>query len=306
MKRVFYVLAVVIIALLLSVYLFIPGQLKVQEADSINAALPAVSRVLLKEENWQKWWPGETLLSLDDTKFSVTKKMLNSFEIMIEQNGDSLKSVLQFSQFKQYSINLIWNCTVVSGINPFQRIAGYFKARRIKNKLNTLTDSLHIFLSNQKNIYGFEIKKVLVTDSILISTRKTFDHYPSAIETEALIDNLRKYISANKAKEMNYPMLHVRELTYNQFEAMVAIATDVKLPDNNEFASKQLLKGGNLLEAEITGGHTSIRNFIMEYENFVRDFSISSPAIPYQLIITDRAKESDTSKWVTKLCYPVF
>ena len=67
-----------------------------------------------------------------------------------------------------------------------------------------------------------------------------------------------------------------------------------------------LLKGGNLLEGEISGGFASIRKAFNEYENFIKDYAKTSPAIPYELIITDRTKERDTAKWITRLCYPVF
>jgi hypothetical protein len=124
----------------------------------------------------------------------------------------------------------------------------------------------HFFLI-RKTFTAFEIKEVKVTDSVLISTRKTFDHYPDEFETEEMIQKLRSYIKKNNAKEMNYPMLHIMKLDSLHFEAMTAIATDIKLPDNNEFASKMLLKGGNLLEAPITGGHATIRKGFIEYEN---------------------------------------
>ena len=42
------------------------------------------------------------------------------------------------------------------------------------------------------------------------------------------------------------------------------------------------------------------------FENYRSDYTILSPAIPYQLMITDRIKESDTTKWVTKFYYPIF
>jgi len=90
------------------------------------------------------------------------------------------------------------------------------------------------------------------------------------------------------------------------FEAMTAIATDIKLKDNNEFASKMLLRGGNLLEGEINGGQATIRKAFYEYENYIKDYEKTAPAIPYELIITDRTKERDTAKWITRLCYPVF
>jgi hypothetical protein len=41
-------------------------------------------------------------------------------------------------------------------------------------------------------------------------------------------------------------------------------------------------------------------------KNYVEDNKKTSPAIPYQSLITNRLTETDTTKWVTKLYYPVF
>jgi hypothetical protein len=291
---------------ILASYVFIPSKIRVSSVTLVKANDLASHRVLMDEANWAKWWPNEKAFQFDKTSFKLTQKMLNGFELEISGNGDPIKSQLMIIPVNSGSLTLAWAFELQSGNNPLKRISTYNTATTIKKDFNKLLKSLGVFLADQKNIYGFEVKEVKVTDSVLISTRKTFNHYPDEFETEELIQKLRDYIKKNNAKEMNYPMLHVKRLDSLHFEAMTAIATDIKLPDNSEFASKMLLKGGNLLEAPITGGHATIRKGFIEYENVLRDYSWTSPAIPYQLIITDRKKERDTAKWMTKLCYPVF
>jgi len=93
----------------------------------------------------------------------------------------------------------------------------------------------------------------LVTDSVLISIRRSFEHYPNVREIDAMIQDLRKYIIQNNGIEKNSPMLNVVKFGSSHFEAMSAIPVDKALPRTNEFAPKFLLKGGNILEAEIRG-----------------------------------------------------
>lgn len=306
MKKIIITLLTIAALAIMAIFIFIPSKIKISSVKVILANDLASHRILLNEANWAKWWPNEKLFQLDKTSFKLTQKMLNGFELEISGKDKPLTSRLMIIGMVSDSITLTWSCDIESGNNPLKRISAYNKASDIKKDLDKLLQSLGAFLSDQKNIYGYEIKEVKVTDSVLISTRKTFDHYPDEFETEEMIKKLRSYIKKNNAKEMNYPMLHVREVDSLHFEAMTAIATDIKLPDNNEFAAKMLLKGGNLLEAQITGGHATIRKGFIEYENAMREYSWTSPAIPYQLIITDRTKERDTVKWVTKLCYPIF
>jgi len=125
-------------------------------------------------------------------------------------------------------------------------------------------------------------------------------------EIDAMIQDLKKYIVQNNAIEKNSPMLNVLRLDSSHYEAMSAIPVDKALPRTNEFAPKFLLKGGNILEAEVQGGPATIENGLQEIENYRSEFRYTSPAIPYQLLVTDRLKQTDTTKWITKLYYPVF
>jgi hypothetical protein len=136
--------------------------------------------------------------------------------------------------------------------------------------------------------------------------RRSFEHYPKVQEIDAMIQDLRKYIIQNNAIEKNSPMLNVLKFDSSHFEAMSAIPVDKALPRTTEFSPKFLLKGGNILEAQVQGGPYTIETSLQEIENYRSDYKYNSPAIPYQLLVTDRLKETDTTKWITKLYYPVF
>jgi hypothetical protein len=121
-----------------------------------------------------------------------------------------------------------------------------------------------------------------------------------------MIQSLKNYIGQNNASEKNAPMLNIFEIDSTHYEAMTAIPVDRQLPQTKEFAPKFLLKGGNILEAEIRGGPNTIEKALDEIENYRTDYKFTSPAIPYQLLLTDRMKEKDTAKWITRIYYPVF
>ena len=306
MKKTLLALITIAALVLLAVYILIPPKIKITANAAVNAKDEAVHRILMDNVNWNKWWPYEKSFQLQQTNFKIIKKMLNAFEIMIYKNKDSVESILELIPVTNNTTQLNWTYDLITGKDPVKRFDHYRFAQSIKKDIHLVLDSLKSFLDKTENIYGMNVKQVKVTDSVLISTRKTFDHYPDEFETEEMIKTLRAYISSNNAKEMNYPMLHIQQSGNSHFEAMTAIATNIELPDTKHFAHKMLLKGGNLLEAEITGGHATIRAAFDKYPDYLEDNQYTSPAIPYQLIITDRTKERDTSKWITKICYPVF
>ena len=306
MKKILMALALLLAIVLAAVYLFIPGKIKIESTISLKAALPGVSRSLMDENNWTKLWPGETPFNYQNQTYSIKGKLFSVFDIDIYSGNDTIKSRLHLLPVKNDSMIISWHADHVTSNNPFTRFSQYRQAKAHEKNMNNILQSMKVFLEKTKNIYGFEIKRVLVTDSVLIATRRSFTHYPDVLEIDEMIRSLRKYIVQKNAIEKNAPMLNVLMTDSLKYEAMAAIPVDRSLPGTNEFASKFLLKGGNILEAEIKGGPHTISNSMQEFENYRSDHKYSSPAIPFQLLVTDRAKETDTTKWITKLYFPVF
>ena len=306
MKKILITLVLLLVLALAAVYFFIPGKIKIEASVSLNAALQGVARSLIDENNWKKLWPGETSFNYNKQTYSIRSKISSVFDIDIYSGKDTVNSRLELVPIEDDIMKISWHADQMTSNNPFRRFSQYRRARATEKNMNEILQSMKIFLEKTKNIYGVEIKKTLVTDSVLISVRRSFQHNPNVQEIDAMIQDLRKYIIQNNAIEKNSPMLNVVKFGSSHFEAMSAIPVDKALPRTNEFAPKFLLKGGNILEAEIQGGPFTIESTLQEIENYRSDYKYNSPAIPYQLLVTDRLKETDTSKWITKLYYPIF
>jgi len=306
MKKILISLVLLLMLAFAAVYLFIPGKIKIVETISLNAALTGVSRSLVDETNWKKWWPGETLFNYNKQTHSIRSKISSVYGIDIYSGKDTINSQLELIAVKNDTMTISWHAEQVTSNNPFTRFSQYREAKVTEKNMKVILQSMKAFLEKTQNIYGFEIKKTLVPDSVLISVRRSFDHYPNVREIDSMIQDLKKYIVHNKAFEKNSPMLNVLKLDSSHYEAMSAIPVDRALPQTPEFAPKFLLKGGNILEAQVQGGPHTIENGLQEIENYRSDYGYTSPAIPYQLLVTDRLKETDTTKWITKLYYPVF
>ena len=306
MKKILIILVLLLVFVLAAVYLFIPGKIKIEASISLNAGLPGISRLLIDENNWKKWWLAETHFRYNKQTYSIRSKISSVFDIDIYSGKDTVNSRLELVPVKNDTMAIGWHAEQVTSSNPFIRFSQYRRAKATEKNMNEILQSMKAFLEKTKNIYGFEIKKTLVTDSVLISVRRSFEHYPNVQEIDAMIQELKKYIVQNNAIEKNSPMLNVLKIDSSHYEAMTAIPVDKALPQTLEFAPKFLLKGGNILEAQVQGGPHTIENGLQEIENYRSDYGYTSPAIPYQLLVTDRLKETDTTKWITKLYYPVF
>ncbi|MFL5808473.1 MAG: hypothetical protein ACJ749_03070, partial [Flavisolibacter sp.] len=59
MKKLMVFIAVVFLILIV-LYLLIPKYYRIDSAVSINANANGFQRSFMNENNWPKWWPGET------------------------------------------------------------------------------------------------------------------------------------------------------------------------------------------------------------------------------------------------------
>ena len=306
MKKILTGLVLLLAAALAAVYLFIPGKIKIDTSISLKAALPGVSRSLLNDSNWSKWWPGKTPFIYNDRTYAIAGKIFNTFDIDIQNGIDTLNSRMELILIKADTMTINWSAEQQTSYNPFQRFSDYRKVKTTEKNMLAILNSMKAYMKRPENIYGITINETKVMDSVLVSTSRSFEQKPSAEDINAMIQRLRKYIAQNNAIEKNSPMLNILKIDSSHYEVMTAIPVDRQLPNTNEFASKFLLKGGYILEAQIQGGPATIENSLKEFENYRADYKYNSPAIPYQLLVTDRIKEADTTKWITKLYYPVF
>jgi effector-binding domain-containing protein len=129
--------------------------------------------------------------------------------------------------------------------------------------------------------------------------------YPSQQEYYNLIKKLQDYIATNGASPANYPMLNIAEIDSNNFVTTVAIPVNKVLPDTGPIVFKKMFPG-NILTAEVKGGVHAIEEGFRQLNHYVSDYQLVLPAIPFQSLITDRLVEADTSKWMTKLYYPIY
>lgn len=309
MKKWIFFFCLILLVLTASVYFFIPAKQSFSYATIITNTKEGTSRILLDKDKWQSWWPGhkenDTVYSYKNYNYRIKKIMLNSLDITIFNTADSSKGSLQITESGTDSAELIWTSTFKFSANPLERLIQYKRSYGIKSNIRNFLDDLTTYFDKQENIYGMKVVKEKVTDSSLIAVKQTFRHYPSTKEIYDMIQSLNDYIHKKGGEETNYPMLNVHYEAPGNYETMVAIPTKIDLPSEGNFRLKKMVLG-NILMAEVKGGIHSVIKGEEELTNYVNDYHKLSPAIPYQSLVTNRLLEGDTTKWVTRLYYPIF
>ncbi len=306
----------IICLLLASLYLFIPAEMVLQKDVEIKMNQQAVKRLLLDENNWHKWWHGDESTLVDKyTKQSVlfnentyTIKDIKYSSVLftiLHKNNALATSSLDIIATSKDTVKLYWETIIATSKNPITRLQQYFSARQIKKDMSILLNKIELFFSEPSNVYGIDVRQELVVDSILLSTYDSVKNYPSTEFVYSLIDRLKNYIDAQHATITGNPMLNIFTKDSITYLVKVALPVNKKLPASGKISYKWMLPGGHILVTDITGDSTVIDRASKQMELFVNDYQKIAPAIPFFSLVTNRMQEKDSTKWITRIYYPI-
>jgi hypothetical protein len=315
MKKLLIVFVSVCILLLAAVYIFIPSKLEISKVEYINCNVNGAFRVLSNEKTWHKWWPEDSSSNKrynDSSRsffykgynYHLSEKFYNAIAVPITQDGSTHESKIMIIKLNIDSVVVMWKCVLKTGFNPVTRILKFKEAENIKNNMSEILSSLRMFLDNKENIYGINLHVIMSKDSTMVLTKKISSTYPTTTEIYSLIGNLKKYIASQKAKENNFPMLHVKKLEDSTFETMVAIPVNKELAGNKEISFSRFVPW-KVLTAEVKGGDKTVEEALRQMKVFISDYQKTAMAIPFESLVTDRSKQPDTTKWITNIYTPV-
>lgn len=309
MKKWFLVTAVVIIAAFASVYIFIPGQLNIIQTVPINCTASGAYRVLSNADKWQAWWPGvqsnANTFHYKNGSFSVTNKLRNTLEILIQQKDLMPLSVLHVFPGTADSSTLNWQCSISTGINPFKRIQHYRQAVALKSSMDSALSRFKTFAEKRENIYGISFSETIFKDSFVISTKSFQKDYPNVTTVYTALNALKKYSTAQQAKQTGYPIMNLTPLNPAGYQLMTALPVDRPLPASGSFFN-QRIPLNRFLVTRVRGGNAAVDNAIHQFQLYIQDYQRIVMALPFQQLITDRSTEPDTSRWVTDIYFPLF
>ena len=312
MKKILIAVIILVIVTLASSYIFIPNKISISETRHISANQPALLRTLGKVDNWKKWWPGdkindsaEAALQLYGLNYNITDVRVLSLPLAISDGKNSNVAELTFIKVNPDSTDVNVSGIIPTSYNPIKRIQAFFRAEKIRKGITDILASINSYYSKPENLYGYAIQKNSVIDSTLVSTFKEINGQPSTEIIYSLVDELKAYIKKEGAVEKGFPMMNLFKKDGSTYLVRVAIPVDKKLAPSGNISYKWMLGGGNILITEVKGGPSEIKKAYDQTELYVNDHNRIAPAIPFQSMVTDRRLEKDSTKWITKIYFPV-
>ena len=309
MKKLLLLLFIFFALLITGSYLFFPAKIHFKKTMYAQTSPNSAVKFLLNEKNWHSWWPAsiknpnDSVFPFKDFEYAVNWKMISGDSILIKSKDGFVSSLINVVPISKDSVGFQWDGELQSQVNIFNRIRNYYTQKKLQNNADAILNALKIYLENDEKVYGINIEHRMVVDTLLISTKKTFAAYPTVEQVYELVNDLKKYIIINAALQTNPPMLHVVQDS-NLFKTMVAIPINKTVQNSERFIIKKMV-AGKILISEIKGGSGNAEAGIKTLESYMDDYHLTSPAISFQSLVTDRQKEKDSTKWVTKIYYPI-
>ena len=311
-KSLLSLLALLMVAIIF-IYFLIPAKITFSKITIINSNMSIAKRFVMNKNNWYKWFPGkvshdtnnktDVVYRFANLSYYIPESRTNGLAVIIKSEQDSIKSIINIIPLLKDTIAVEWKGEMPETFNPLKRLHNYMRATQLHNNMAIILKNLQTFLINKDNVYGIHIEQKKVAETLVISTTLGSNHYPTLLTIYDLIKKLQAYISVNGGKQISYPMININQQN-NTYKTMVAIPINKKIRETNEFSMKRMVPS-NVLIAEVKGGDSTIYHAYRQMENFMNDFQRTPIMIPYESIVIDRMKEPDTSKWITKIFFPV-
>ena len=299
-KMKYLYIGIIMLIALVCAYFFIPKVISDTIQVKSSCKIQTLRRLVYNQNN--------VTSSLEDIKYTLKMDDFGNPVIIIDLQSKQIYITLNNFQSASNDDMIMGSYTLHSGKNKFEKIKNYYLNYKIKSKLKDIIQKIGSNCEDLKNAYGGEITKTNLMDSTLIYTKTVTDSFPTITEIYTKIQLLEKYAVSNGAKSTNHPMLNIRKVSAEdiKYEFSVALPINKDLQPNGNIVPKRMLAGGKFLTTTVKGGFRNVAKMELNLENYLSDYTYSSPAIPFQSLVTNRFDHKDSTQWVTKLYYPIF
>jgi hypothetical protein len=306
MKKWFMGLLLALVVATAVVYIFIPANIKIRKVMYIRANEKGVHTFIQQKEGIVKWWPGsDTSLSFNNGHYTVVKPLYQGVMMNITKSGSTFNTELEIAALGVDSMQVVWTTSIPGGADPISRISHYNKAADVKKDMENILLQMKGFMEKMENIYDIKVERTKIKDTLLITTTSITKGMPDNVMIYGMVQQLEQYITTGGSTATNVPMLHIFTEDSINFKTMVAIPVNRELPETNTFSIKRMVPG-NVLITQIKGGPAAIQLSLHQLDVYRNNYNYTAPAKPFQSLVTNRLAETDTSKWITKIYWPVF
>lgn len=309
MKKTFFIVLTAILIVTVVVYILLPEKPIIAEDLSIDTSDIIAAKFLTTKKGWDKWWPGnkisDTQYGFQDTKIIIDKMTNGSTHFQLQKDNLTFTGEVSYFADAEGSIKFKWEAIDETNTRFLSRLSNYFKTMKAENQVAEILLSLKHFLEDEKNVYGYKIYLNHAKDTVLLVSADRYPAYPSLQAVYNTIEMLKQQANTRGVKQTNFPMLNVTQTDEHEYQVNVALPINKMVTPFQKTSINNIPKGGNLLVVDVRGGQNTVNNALAQIKIYMKDHRLVSPAMPFQSLITNRLAQKDTSKWITKIYYPI-
>lgn len=310
MKYLKIAIPVVLFASIGLFYFLIPSTIKISNFVVSNTHELTATRLLNDPSLFVKsmgpnYDSNQHKMIVENIEFTPKAALSNLIEIDVDTKAIQIKSFVTANGVTKETAAIHWFAEMKTSWNPIQRWKDYQEAIKIKKATAQLLNQLNAFVEKPVNIYGWDIKEITLKDTTLISTKFISKQLPTNAQIYAAADALTLYLNGFHKQAANDPMVTVLENPTNDYTVMVGLSFNGSIPETADYRIKRMPTNGKMYVADIIGGPATIKNGYAALKTYLLDSKRPSPAVPFELLKSDRRRVTDTSKWETRIYYPV-
>lgn len=308
MKKIFFIILTIIV-IIAAAYILLPEKPVIAQDLSIDTSDVIAGKFLTTESGWDKWWPGtktgDRQYNFKGAKISIDKMTNSSTYLKLKKDNLALSGKISYFADAEGSVKFKWDAVDENSTQFLSRITNYFKTQDAEKLVGEILLTLKHFLEDERNAYGYRIYLNHAKDTVLLVSANTYPIYPSLQAIYNTVKTLQQQAGSQGAKQTNFPMLNVTQTDEHEYQVNVALPINKRIIPFQKTSLNNIPKGGNLLVADVRGGQNTVNNALVQMKIYMTDHRLVSPAMPFQSLVTDRLAQKDTSKWITKIYYPI-
>lgn len=309
MKKIFFIVFAAFVVIAAAAYILLPEKPVIAQHISIDASDVITAKFLTTKSGWDKWWPGSKISNdqygFKGTRVSIDQMTNTAVYFKLQKDNESFNGEIIYFADAEGSVNVKWDAIAESDTGFSSRIVNYFKTKNAENQVAEILLSLKHFLEDERNTYGYKIYLNHAKDTVLLVSANTQQEYPSSQVIYDTVKILQQQAGNQGAKQTNSPMLNVTQTDDQEYQVTIALPINKRITPSQKTSINNIPKGGNLLVADVRGGQNTVNNALAQIKIYMKDHRLISPAMPFQSLVTDRQAQKDTSKWITKIYYPI-
>jgi effector-binding domain-containing protein len=323
------VFVVLIILFLVGAYM-LPSELHITKSVFIRSSPEVIFEQVNNLKNWEKWSPWENIDTTMDLKYFGNPTGEGSGFEWKSDNSDVGSGRLIIDASKPYdSINteielgrkekgiasflfqkndtgsfITWDFRLNLGNNPFSRYFGLFRKGKLEDSFQLGLLSLKKVSENMTISLSLKIFQMKFGGFTYLGIREKVNPSEMVGKTSKSIRVLRDYISKKELKITLSPFRLFNSISKKEIDLTTGI------PVEKADSAQDSIIVGHILPCKVAfvnyiGSYSGLNNGHEAIKKWIDVNKRKIIGSPFELYITDSLNEKDSTRWLTKIFYPI-